>query len=75
MKHEPDLAARAWRIASKHVAHFDTIYTPAREAILAAIAEALQEPPPPSPEIDTLIVAIDRAEARQRLGLTTSPSK
>jgi hypothetical protein len=58
MAHEPTIATRAWRIAQKHVVNFDTLYGPARAAILAAITEALREPPPPAPELDEIIASI-----------------
>lgn len=56
---------RAWTLATKHVPYFEQIWAPNRNAILAAIVEALKEPPPPVADFDEALSAIDRADARQ----------
>jgi hypothetical protein len=42
----PAVRRRAWALAIKHVPFFELVFMPAREAILAAIGEALNEPTP-----------------------------
>lgn len=37
---------RAWALALKHVPFFELTFRPIRDAILAAIGEALNEQPP-----------------------------
>lgn len=37
---------RAWALALKHIPFFEITFRPIRDAILAALAEALNEQPP-----------------------------
>lgn len=64
----PTIATRAWSIAEAHIPHFSSLYTPARNGILAAITTALRETPPPTTDFDGALAAIDRADAQQGAG-------
>jgi hypothetical protein len=54
VSHPQSIADRAWTLAAKHIPYFDTLYAPARNAILAAITEALKEAPPGTIQVDVL---------------------